>query len=81
MPKEKITFKKGKGDTIYVYYTLRSYRRKSDNKPTSDEVSIGKKDNETGMLIPNNKYYEIFNVDQYNNHTPTSIRTFGTFYF
>lgn len=81
MPKEKISFKKGKGDTIYVYYTLRSYRRKSDNKPTSDEVSIGKKDNESGMLIPNNKYYEIFNVDQLQSHTPTSIKTFGTFYF
>ena len=45
MPKEKITFKKGKGDVVYVYYTPRSYRRKSDNKPTSDEVSICKKYN------------------------------------
>lgn len=81
MPKEKITFKKGKGDIVYVYYTLRSYRRKSDNKPTSDEVSIGKKDNETGMLIPNNKYYEIFNVDQNLSYSPTSIQTFGSFYF
>lgn len=44
MYKEKITCKKSEGDTIYVYYTLRSYRRKSDNGPTSDEVSIGKKD-------------------------------------
>lgn len=81
MPTEKITFKKGKRDTIYVYYTLRSYRRKSDNKPTSDEVSIGKKDIETGMLIPNNKYYEIFKQDQNILYTPTSIQTFGSFYF
>lgn len=81
MPKEKITFKKGTKDTIYVYYTVRSYRRKSDNKPTSDEVAIGKKDLETGMLIPNNKYYEIFNIDQSVSYTPSLIQTFGTFYF
>lgn len=81
MPTEKITFKKGKNDNIYVYYTVRSYRREKDNKPTSDEVIIGKKDNETGMLIPNNKYYELFNVDENIMYNPISVQIFGTFYF
>jgi hypothetical protein len=38
-----------------VYYTVRAYDRVSDGKVTSDEVGIRKKDNATGMLIPNNK--------------------------
>ena len=33
------------------------------------------------MLIPNNKYYKIFKIDQNFSYTPTSIQTFGTFYF
>jgi transposase len=59
LPKEKITFKKKPGGNVYVYYTVRAYRNKH-GKPTSDEVAIGKKDNETGMLYPNERFYEIF---------------------
>jgi transposase len=61
MPNKKITFKKGLNGTVYVYYTVRAYRNKN-GKPTSDEVAIGKKDLSSGMLIPNKKYYEIFQV-------------------
>jgi transposase len=61
MPNKKITFKKGVNGTIYVYYTIRAYRNKNGN-PTSDEVAIGKKDISSGMLIPNKKYYELFNI-------------------
>ena len=44
----------------YMYIiTLRAYRNKN-GKPTSDEVAIGKKDIQTGKLIPNRRYYEIF---------------------
>ena len=59
LPKKKITYKKGKGDTRYVYYTLRAYRNEK-GQPTSDEISIGKLDNATGMLIPNMNYYGLF---------------------
>ena len=59
MPEKRITYKKAPNGTIYVYYTLRAYRNK-DGKPTSDEAAIGKKDKETGKLIPNRRYYEIF---------------------
>ena len=57
MPKKKITYKKGPRGTLYVYYTLRAYRN-AQGKPTSDEVSIGKKDFETGGLIPNANYFK-----------------------
>jgi len=46
-------------DTVYVYYITRVYRNEN-GKPTNDRVSIGKIDKETGMLIPNRNYYEIY---------------------
>jgi len=59
MPEKRVTFKNGANGTIYVYYTVRAYRNKA-GKPTSDEAAIGKKDNATGQLIPNRRYYEFF---------------------
>lgn len=59
LPKKRITYKKNKNGTTYVYYTLRSYRNEK-GKPTSDEKSIGKLDPETGKLIPNRNYFELF---------------------
>jgi len=59
MPDKRVTFKRASNGTAYVYYTLRAYRNK-DGKPTSDEVAIGKKDSVSGNLIPNRRYYEIF---------------------
>ena len=59
MPEKRVTFKKGNNGTVYAYYTLRAYRNK-DGKPTSDEVGIGKKASDTGMLIPNRRYFELF---------------------
>jgi transposase len=59
MPDKKITIKKSASGTEYVYYTTRAYRNKN-GKPTSDEVGIGKKDSATGKLIPNRRYFEIF---------------------
>ena len=67
MPGKKITYKKAANGTVYVYYTLRAYRNKN-GKPTSDEVAIGKLDSKTGNLIPNERYYEIFQ-DTKNFHT------------
>ncbi len=63
MPEEKITFNSSnKKGTEYVYYTKRAYRN-SKNQPTSEKVLVGKKDPETGMLIPNKNYYDIFEED------------------
>ena len=46
-----------KNGAVYIQYTIRAYRNEK-GKPTSDRVSIGKEDPETGKLIPNRNYYE-----------------------
>lgn len=58
LPEKKIVKHKIKG-TIYAYYITRTYRNAA-GKPTNDRVSIGKIDEETGMLIPNRNYYEVY---------------------
>lgn len=58
VPKHGIAYKKVAGKT-YVYYVTATYRNKN-GKPTCERSSIGKLDEETGMLIPNRNYYEIY---------------------
>lgn len=48
-----------KNGTTYIQYTVRAYRNRQ-GKPTCERIAIGKLDAETGMLIPNRNYYEIF---------------------
>lgn len=62
LPEQGIIKYKNK-DTTYAYYITRIYRNEK-GKPTNDRVSIGKIDNETGMLIPNRNYYEIYSRDK-----------------
>ena len=47
------------GEHTYVQHTVRAYRN-SRGKPTSDRVSIGKLDPESGKMIPNRRYYDLF---------------------
>jgi hypothetical protein len=47
------------GNNTYVQYTVRAYRN-SKGKPTSERVSIGKLDPVSGQLIPNRRYYELY---------------------
>lgn len=61
MPSEKIVMRKQK-HILYVYYRTRAYRN-AKGQPTNDTVLIGKKDPETGLLIPNQKYYQIFDLE------------------
>ena len=58
LPEKGIVMATTRGKT-YVYYTVRAYRN-AKGKPTSQRVSIGKYDAETGKLIPNRKYYEVY---------------------
>ena len=58
VPKHVITYKKVSGKT-YVYYVTTTYRN-DKGTPTCERSSIGKLDEETGMLIPNRNYYEIY---------------------
>lgn len=58
MPEKGVTLRKVK-DKTYVYYVTATYRNEK-GKPTCDRSSIGKYDEESGMLIPNRNYYEIY---------------------
>ena len=58
MPYTRVTYKTGHNRVAYTY-TLRAYRN-SKGKPTSDVVAVGKRNPNTGMLIPNGKYHELF---------------------
>lgn len=64
------------GKHIYIHYTVRSYRNKN-GKPTNDRVSVGKLDEETGMLIPNKRYYELF--EEQLKREPEYIRDYGVY--
>ena len=58
MPEHGVV-KRKMGDKVYVYYATAVYRNEK-GQPTSDRVSIGRFDPETGMLIPNRSYYEVY---------------------
>ena len=58
LPEHGIAYKKVSGKT-YVYYVTASFRNEK-GKPTCERSSIGRLDEETGKLIPNRNYYEIY---------------------
>ena len=63
MPKEKITIVNwGKNNIKYVYYILKSYRNEK-GQPTGKTISIGKYDEDSGMLIPNDNFFDIFDCE------------------
>ena len=65
MPKKHcIVSSNNKSEIPYVYYATRYYRDEN-GKSQTDRVMIGKKDEETGLLIPNDNYFELFDVDIY----------------
>ena len=51
--------KRRMGDKVYVYYATAVYRNEK-GQLTGDRVSIGRYDEESGMLIPNRNYYEVY---------------------
>ncbi|MCX7773041.1 MAG: transposase, partial [Clostridia bacterium] len=83
LPERGIIKYKNKGVT-YAYYITRIYRNEK-GQPTNDRVSIGKIDEETGMLIPNRNYYEIYAPDNAQDNQATqpkieSIKSCGVTY-
>ena len=44
----------------YVYKVLKTYRN-TNGQPNNDRVSIGRRDVESGMLIPNDNYWKFYN--------------------
>ena len=63
MPKNKIFISSSNARGIpYVYHVFKSYRN-SSGQPTCDRISIGRKDFETGMLIPNDNFFDIYECE------------------
>lgn len=58
LPKDKVNLRKYKSGT-YVYLRGIGYRNHR-NQPTCKEYAIGKLDESTGMLIPNDNYFKHF---------------------
>lgn len=58
MPAKGIVKQKS-GKYTYIYHILRAYRDKK-GKPTNDRVAIGKLEETTGRLIPNETYFELY---------------------
>ena len=75
MPAHCVRTKKDKA--VYVQYTIRAYRNEK-GKPTSERVSIGKEDPETGKLIPNRNYYEYVEKRKHI-ELPAFVRSCGTY--
>ena len=62
---------------VYIQYVLHAYRNEK-GQPTSKRVSIGKLDPETGLMIPNQKYYELF-AQQEMQEYPSLVRSCGSY--
>ena len=58
MPEHGTVLRKVSGKT-YVYYATAVYRNEK-GQPTADRTSIGRYDEESGKLIPNRNYYEVY---------------------
>ena len=58
MPEDGIIIRRT-GNYRYVYKVLNTFRNEK-GQPTNTRVSIGKFDEESGMLIPNDKYWELY---------------------
>ena len=61
----------------YVYYATAVYRNEK-GQPTCDRTSIGRLDEESGMLIPNRNYYEVYLKQS--QPMQGSVMDYGVFY-
>ena len=63
MPKSKIFISSSNRRNIpYVYHVFKTYRN-DKGQPTCDRISIGRKDAESGMLIPNDNFFDIYDCE------------------
>ena len=58
MPKKRVVV----NQRGYVCYATKYYRNE-EGKSITERISIGKKDLETGMLIPNDNYFKLFDCN------------------
>ena len=59
MPEKGVIVARRKGDAPRVYHVIRSYRNEK-GQPTNERKLIGKLDEASGMLVPNDAYYEFY---------------------
>ncbi len=80
MPQGNVMINRQKG-IPYVYRILRSYRN-AKGQPTCDKRSIGRYDEESDMLIPNNAYYEYYGDTTTVEMLPetNSVKSIGAYY-
>ena len=71
------TVKVPNGEKIYIQYVVRAYRDEK-GKPNNQRVSIGKLDPESGLMIPNNRYYELFEGEM-SHPMPSIVRSSGSY--
>jgi hypothetical protein len=64
------------GKYHYVYKVLKTYRN-DRGQPTNMRRTIGRLDNSTGMLIPNDTYYEYYSVAAVESPSFKSVRSIG----
>lgn len=62
LPTSKIFFKKQNNSTYVYYYT--SFFRDENGKPKNTSALIGKLDDESGKLMPNDKYFTFFDEEK-----------------
>jgi transposase len=67
------------GKYQYVYHIGKGYRNEK-SKPTSDKTSIGKLDEKTDMLIPNENYFAIYGGNPSVQMEIDSVLNFGDFF-
>lgn len=63
MPKKRCVVNSNNKNKIpYVYYATKYYRNEKGASIT-ERISIGKKDEGTGMLIPNDNFFDIYDCE------------------
>lgn len=80
IPDSKCSYSQpNKNGLIYVYY-LTSSKRMPDGKIKHARANIGKLDLQSNMLIPNKRYFEIFDMNEVDIYIPNIIRSYGNYY-
>ena len=80
LPTEGITVRRS-GKYPYVYKILKAYRNE-EGKPTNDRIRIGTLDIQSGLLIPNANYWELYGNADIPESFPSyqSVRAIGASY-
>ena len=71
--------KKKVGKYLYVYHIGKGYRN-DKGQPTNDKTCIGKVNENTGMLIPNDNYFEIYGGEPEVEIKVDAILNYGNYY-